>query len=908
MPGFHFRHRSDTFPSTSLPGERPAEWLRKVVDGGFCSILLVAPLFMGGRGDVGKLVFVVLVLATATCWCLRQCLLRQAFWRHSGAEWICVAAAALIVFQITSLPTSWLQVVSPVVSAKLPLWSLSDGSPLCVGNWCQLSLVPEATRSGLMVFTSYALLFLLVVQRISRLEDVEQVLRWIGIAAVGMALLGLGQYLVGNGKFLWIYEHPFRSTEHAAKGSFANENHFAHFLALGVGPLIWWYWSISQRGKVPGQRSTSGGFRSADSWRLARFMVAMGIGVVCFAGLLTYSRGGALVILTATAIILGIYLLRRIMRKTALAGLAVVAVSVISALLIHGYQPLATQLKWNETGSWEQFGNELGRTAIWSANLSAIAQNPFFGFGVGSHRHVYPSYFPAPSDVEYTHAENGYLQVATETGVAGLALLIVGIGVCATWCFRTWSASCSPRTTACAGAIYASLAVSLLHSLVDFVWYLPACTALTVVLAACVCRLAQLGDGSVLGAAEKRLRLSPVVWRMLALGLLLVTVLVLVDRIDSARAAPDWDRYLTLAQSERTAGAFVRADRFAQADNADQVAFLENTSRMHQQLKKVVARNPRDARANARMAGMCLRRFELSQQKSDNAFSLALIRDAALASEFESRAALNQWLDKAIGPHRLQLDRAHFYARRAVQLCPLQGEAYIYLAELSFLEGNSSAARKAYIDQALQVRPFDGTVLFAAGREAALAGDMSGALEYWKLAFRRGGKYQKSILELLGRKIPTPIILRIFDPEVEGLACMYHYYRRHEMLDQARVVSPPFLSALEARAEEEKGEPAAEARFTAHLVAQFLEDETRAIENLRLSVFATPHHYRRRSVLAECLFRGQYFDEALVHLQWCLRRRPEDERLRETFRLTEQKLYLRRRAAETADQRKRLLR
>lgn len=863
---------------------------------------------MGGRGDVGKLVFVVLVLGTATCWCLRQGLLRQAFWRHSGAQWICLAAAALIVFQITSLPASWLQSVSPVVSAKLPLWSTSEGSALHVGNWSQLSLVPEATRSGLMMFASYALLFLLVVQRVSRLEDVEQVLRWIGIAAIGMALLGLGQYLFGNGKFLWVYEHPFRSTEHAAKGSFSNENHFAHFLALGVGPLIWWYWSISQRGKVTGQRPISSGFRSADSWRLARFMIAMGIGVVCFAGLLTYSRGGVLVILAATAITLGIYVLRRVMLKTAVAGLVGVGLSVISALLIHGYQPLATQLKWSETGSWEQFGNQLGRTAIWSANLSAIADNPLFGFGVGSHRHVYPTYFPAPSDVEYTHAENGYLQVATETGIVGLAVLIAGIGACAIWCIRTWSVSCSPRTMACAGAIYASLSVSLLHSLVDFVWYLPACVALTVMLAACVCRLAQLRNGPPRQETERRLHLSPLVWRILATGLGLVTGFTLVDRIDSARAVPDWDRYLALAHSERTVGAFVRADQFAQADNAEQAAFLENTLRMHQQLEKVVARNPRDARANARLAGMCLRRFELSQQKSDNAFSLALIRDAALASGFESRAALNQWLDKAIGPHRLQLDRAHFYAQRAVQLCPLQGEAYIYLAELSFLEGNSVAARNAYIDQALRVGPFDGSVLFAAGREAALAGDMPRALEYWKLAFRRGGKYQKSILELLGRKIPTPVMLRVFKPQVDGLACMYHYYRQHEMLEQACVVSPRFLSALEARAEENEGERAAAARFAAYSVAQFLEDETRAIENLRRSVLATPHHYRRRSVLAECLFHGQRFDEALSHLQWCLRRRPGDDRLRETFRLAEQKLYLQRQALESADQRKGLLR
>ena len=62
-----------------------------------------------------------------------------------------------------------------------------------------------------------------------------------------MAVFGLVQYLTANGKFFWFYTHPFSNTFIGVKGSFANKNHFAHFLALGVGPLIWWLLHASRR-------------------------------------------------------------------------------------------------------------------------------------------------------------------------------------------------------------------------------------------------------------------------------------------------------------------------------------------------------------------------------------------------------------------------------------------------------------------------------------------------------------------------------------------------------------------------------------------------------------------------------------------------------------------------------------
>ena len=70
---------------------------------------------------------------------------------------------------------------------------------------------------------------LLVLQRLRRLEDIERWMRWVALAAVSLAVIGLVQYFAGNGRYLWIYEHPFRSADGAVKGPFVNQNHFAHF-------------------------------------------------------------------------------------------------------------------------------------------------------------------------------------------------------------------------------------------------------------------------------------------------------------------------------------------------------------------------------------------------------------------------------------------------------------------------------------------------------------------------------------------------------------------------------------------------------------------------------------------------------------------------------------------------------
>ena len=146
----------------------------------------------------------------------------------------------LLLVQLTPLPRRC-SVGSPRTRSNCcGLWG-PDAEPAArLGSWSRISLTPADTRAAMVLFLSYGLLFVVTVQRIGGVEDVERLLRWCGLSAVVMAGFALAQYFAGNGKFFWFYESPFTDTLRVAKGSFTNRNHFAHFLALGIGPLIWW--------------------------------------------------------------------------------------------------------------------------------------------------------------------------------------------------------------------------------------------------------------------------------------------------------------------------------------------------------------------------------------------------------------------------------------------------------------------------------------------------------------------------------------------------------------------------------------------------------------------------------------------------------------------------------------------
>ena len=903
-----------------------SRFLLRLVDVGLAGVIFLAPLFMGGRYDVGRLVYVAIVCFTAVCWAARQCLASDARWRWSGAELILLGGVLVILLQLIPLPQTLLLQVSPEIGELLPLWFSQTESAAQMGTWNELSLTPQATRGGFVTFLAHAMLFLVVVQRIREFRDIERLMRWLALAAVAMAVLGLAQFLLGNGKFLWIYEHPSRDTARVVKGTFQNQNHFAHFLALGIGPLIWWLqrrWA-SREDK---RRSFGKGGRGHKWNDVGKQSLAIGLGLVALAGLLTFSRGGVVAMFTAAVICLIVLVRKRLLGRKSLVAIAGLATLLIGALAIHGYEPLAKRLSTlRDSRSLEELSH--GRKALWAAHTKAIPRFALTGTGVGSHAEVYRTYLDKHFDVAFTHGENGYLHLLLETGFPGLTLMLAAAGLAFFWCIRTLvtcgatgesrasrvaaekarvegreskekrrkgakrQGSSAPSATdaaACAAALLAGLAASMVHSFGDFVWYIPACMSLTIIVAACACRLFQIAAKNERTSSQPTLvsffrplarvcqrlfvrneesQMPRFTWIAGAAVLFGAVGIMLANRIPPALSAPHWDAYFKLA---RTTRGISFHDETVQ----------ESVPAMRRHLEELLGRDPYNARANVRLAGIYLRLFAIEQQRSENPMPLSQIRDAALASPFGSREAQNEWLSVVLGKNRTYLDKAIVHAKRGLRLCPLQGEAYVYLAELAFLDSNSPERKHAYVAQGLRVRPHDGSVLFAAGKEAMLAGDTEEALDFWKRAFHQDPEQQSRIIEMLAPQTHPDDFLKHFEPDLAGLVNLYSHYRKNNRVEEARYTGSKYVVLLEQEAETERGVAAAGLWDQARGIHEFVGDIERAADCARRAVAQAPGDFGKHRNLAGILLRSGQYDEAVRELQWCLSRQPDDKNLRQ---------------------------
>ncbi len=844
-------------------------WLLRAVDAGLAAIIVVVPLFLGGRIALGQFVLLILTFAVALCWLLRQSFVNQASWIHSPLDWLVLAALGLVGLQLVPLPPAVLATLSPHHHEILPLWA-PDSTSTILGGWNTISLTPGTTQSSLILILTFSILLLVVVQRVRRIEDIHFLLRWIALATVGMAVFALMQYVCGNGKFFWFYEHPFSDTAAHVKGSFTNRNHFAQFIALGIGPLVWWILHDlrSSRRKRSDRTQFAHG---SDRLEVVTGLKLLALGVSVFAALMSLSRGGAMAGLIAVVVCLLVLYCGSLVSRKMLLVVTTVALFVGACLHIYGYQAVANRL--DDFLSVDELGENQARWQLWQADLKAAADFPLLGTGLGSHAEVNPIYFhneQTQEGTEYTHAENGYVQVFLEGGSLGLLLTLSAIGLCIFVCISTLQTGPSTSTLLCLSALAASLAACFAHSATDFIWYIPGCMIVPVVSAGCAVRLWQL-QRTEAGKPPAAVQLPQIGWWVAAACLLLLGCLLMQNYLAAVRAEPYWHRYLTLAHAQH---------------NAEDDDRHEHLASMMQQLSAVVRWQPDHARAHARLAAGHIEMFNRPPDAPLNPMDVKQVRDAAKASRFESSETLSSWLTRAFGERREHLDTALRHARQALLCCPLQGEAYLQLADLSFLEGPQSPGDKTYLAQAMMVRPYDGAVLFVAGQEAMLRGDWDRAFEHWQIAFRAGSTQQKMLIDLLAPRLPADFIIETFQPDFRALRLLQQFYRSNDLPDRLRVAQQRYVVVAESRARELRGREAAHLWLDTANTYRALDDATSRIRCLRSAVHHDPTYYNARYSLGTVLLASKEFDEAKQHLEWCFQRKSGDQKLRKLLEAT----------------------
>lgn len=352
-------------------------------------------------------------------------------------EWRRYRACSLLLGSMIIVAALQLVPLPPMIWTALPGRSLITASPLGAEGWRPLSLVPDATWNSLFsLLVPLSVLFLLSSIEVRTARRAHYLL--IG-AVVFSAIVALFQ-AAGSAP-----ENPLingTTTDYA--GIFANRNHQALFLAVGIAGT--WFWGFRRGGDL----------RDRRLWLAVCIVLLLSISI-----LVTGSRSG--IIVGVAAIVAGPVLARASQRQPSGSKAGVLLWTALSFAIVGGVLVL---------GSYFGRAESVDRVAALSLDSDfrmralptvwQIAQTYLpFGAGLGSFDNVFRVVEPFSllEPTYFNHAHNDFLETVIETGIFG-PIIFFSAGV---WALRRLIGTFSERgegaKTARMGALIIGLVV-----------------------------------------------------------------------------------------------------------------------------------------------------------------------------------------------------------------------------------------------------------------------------------------------------------------------------------------------------------------------------------------------------------------------------------------------------------------
>jgi len=500
------------------------------------------------------------------------------------------------------------------------------------------------------------------------------------------------------------------------------------------------------------------------------------------------------------------------------------------------------------------------RLELWQALLRAVRDFPVLGTGFGSHEYVYPLYLEKVYPVRFTHAENSYLQLLVEGGVLTALLVALALGWLGSWCVVALRGTKRPDVKPCMVAIAAGLAAGAVHGTVDFVWYIPSHALLLAVLAGLAFALARMQKPG-------RIVKFPFASRSRVAAAGLASALLFIPWLQTsyahARASLHWTEFQTAADSH-------------DPDNPNaELGAVDATP-----LKTAVRERPDQPMYHAALAECLRQEFLRSPQWQAAPMPLLQLRAAVQESRFDTPEKRDQWLDSLYGcDNRLMLALAREHYREVVRLCPLNGRAYLRLAELNFMAPPDEASPTTLLQQAVKVRPHDPDLCYEAGLDFINQADMLNAMECWRLSALASEKHKQAILAQLVQAVPLPQLVKHFQPDYESLLSLV----RERFTGKGQRNNRLYLLGKAKELTRQELNPEVVGPRMRRLHEAFLLENAReeAGQCIRVAAAAEPHLVSTRLLLARWLFGQRLFKEAREELDWCNLRDPGNAELRQ---------------------------
>ena len=256
-----------------------------------------------------------------------------------------------------------------------------------------------------------------------------------------LATVALLQEVAGNGRILWITGEPSESGR--ASGPFVNPNHFAAWLEMVIPAAL--AYALTLAGRIRRRLVSAAdtgrrmGVRPRRAWvaALVKYQTRLWPPLVAGAAVLlmlvahfaTGSRGGAAALLIGLGVAAGGALLRgrdRDARRRLLAVVLVLAFIVGSGASLTLWALAESGDTPSASGDADEVEASLAsRLAVSVEGLGVVRDFPLFGTGLGTWLHAFRPYQAPPVEGGiWDHAHDDYVELAAETGAAGLLIAL----------------------------------------------------------------------------------------------------------------------------------------------------------------------------------------------------------------------------------------------------------------------------------------------------------------------------------------------------------------------------------------------------------------------------------------------------------------------------------------------------
>jgi hypothetical protein len=377
---------------------------------------------------------------------------------------------AVVGLQLIPMPRPVLRVLSPQSAA---IWErathLAALAGMAVTTLHPITVDPSTTALHFFRVLAYLATFLtsmILVRDMVRRTVMATVLAAVAVFETVYAVneATLGKYDIWGWKNTLIFGR--------ASGTFVNPNHFANYVAI-VLPMALYLSAYAWHTAAPAGATLRRRIVKLMETRLVPFSCGLLMAVACVVGVLvSESRGAVLAIIGGFAIVGGIASPgRRAVLRGVLIAIAVTAAIVVTILVL-GRTETVSRLEESRAAQLDsRRASVIGAVHIWELF-------PLFGSGAGTYENVVLMTRTTSSVVLANHAHDDYAEILATTGAVGFIVsfvsLLGGFAALARKTFGKHVVPVSWRRRAFNAAALASIAIAMIHALVDFNFFIPA--------------------------------------------------------------------------------------------------------------------------------------------------------------------------------------------------------------------------------------------------------------------------------------------------------------------------------------------------------------------------------------------------------------------------------------------------